>query len=160
MSVRNRFSERKRVVLETSGLPDMAKQSFKDQCDINHIMGRYLKSGQLPLSMREPKYGYAEPTTFHEAMTVVAQAEQSFALLPSELRKRFHNDPKELLEFIHARNDEGELVNLDEMRKLGLAKPAVKEPEPTRVSIESTELERLVGSRGGAPGAAPGAATQ
>ncbi|UOF78717.1 scaffold protein [Microviridae sp.] len=129
-----------RVVVEFVG-SGRTKQSFKDQCDINFIMARYLKSGSVNhLATHGGQYGDFSPQTFHEAMNIVAKAEQMFADLDSGLRKRFSNDPAEFLKFVQARNDGGELVNLEEMRKLGLARPAPK-PEPTPREARIAELE-------------------
>lgn len=126
---RSAYSPPVKVGLECKG-PGLAKQAMKDSCDINLIMGRYLRSGNVDhLAKHSPMYGFASSQTFHEAMNVVRKAEEMFLDLPSELRKRFGNDPGNFLEFVQATNDKGELVNLEDMRKLGLAKPAVA-PEP------------------------------
>lgn len=117
------------------------KQSFKDQCDINFIMGRYLKSGNVDhLAVHGGKYGDVSPLSFHEAMNIVATAEQMFADLPSDLRKRFGHDPASFLEFVQKRDADGNLVNAAEMRLLGLAKP-LPEPEPTPREARIAELE-------------------
>lgn len=135
MSVRNRFSARNPVVLDTSVEPDLAKQSMKDQCDINFIMGRYLRSGNIDwLAKHDGKYADVQPQTFHEAMNVVAKAKEMFQELPAAVRKRFGHSPQAFLEFMH------DSSNIDEMRKLGLAKPAPVEPE-TAVARRTAELE-------------------
>lgn len=136
MKVRGRFSERVPVVFVSSGV-DRTKQSFKEQTDINHIMGRYLKSGNVDWTSKYPgTFGELEPQTFHEAMNVVAKAKEMFADLPSEVRKRFGNEPGEFLKFM---NDP---ANLDEMRKLKLVLPEPEpeiEPAPRRVVVVSDE---------------------
>lgn len=138
MMVRNRFSQRVWVLCDTSAMPDMAKQSMKDQCDINFIMGRYLRSGSIDwLAKHEGSYGDIEPLTFHEAMNVVAKAKEMFADLDSSVRKRFKNDPRSFLEFI--RDPE----NLPEMRKLGLALPEPAAPvEPIAARVAELEVDR------------------
>jgi len=111
---------------------DRAKQSFKGECDINRIMGKYLKSGTVDHFTRHGgTYGFASSATFHDAMNVVVKAEKMFSDLPSDIRKKFANDPAAFLEFVQ---DE---KNLPEMRKLGLAPEApsssspAPEPAPT-----------------------------
>lgn len=144
ISVRNRFSERVAIVLNTSALPDKAKQSMKDQCDINFIMGRYLKSGNIDwLSKHNGAYGEVPTQTFQDAMNIVAKAKEMFADLPSEIRKRFGQSPREFLDFMH------DPKNIGEMRKLGLAEP---EPAPAAVPPAPSSS----GSSGAI--AAPGAA--
>lgn len=105
-------------------VPSLTKQSMKKDCDINVIMGRYLKSGQVDhLAKHGGHYGDFPAQTFHEAMNTVRKAEEMFADLDSAIRKRFHNDPAEFLEFVQARNEDGGATNFTEMVKLGLAVP-------------------------------------
>lgn len=122
MHVRNRFSARSRVTGKDLGVT-RTKQSMAAGCDINVIMGRYLRSGQVDhLSKHGGSYGFADSQTFHEAMNTIRVAETMFLDLPSGLRKRFGNDPAAFLDFVQDKD------NLEEMRKLGLAKPAPKAP--------------------------------
>lgn len=122
---RNRFSRRRPIIVDLSARPDRAKQSMKDQCDINFIMGRYLKSGNVDwLSRHAGAYGEVPSQSFQECMNIVAKAKEMFADLPSEVRKRFSQSPMEFMDFMH----DGK--NLPEMRRLGLAKP---EPAPAAV---------------------------
>lgn len=117
------------------------KQSFKDQCDINFIMGRYLKSGAVDhLAKHGGQYGDVSPLSFHEAMNIVSTAEQMFNDLSSDVRKRFANDPARFLDFVQKRDSDGNLVNGAEMRLLGLA-PPLAEPEPTARDARIFELE-------------------
>lgn len=110
------FAPRLRV---DCGSETRTKQAFKDECDINVIMRRYVKTGVVSHGVLEPgSYGFAPSFSFHDAMNSIRAAEEAFADLPAAVRKRFRNDPGEFLEF--AENPE----NLEEMRKLGLAEPA------------------------------------
>lgn len=93
-----------------------AKQSMRDECDINLIMAKYLKTGAVEhFAKHGGDYGFASSISFHEAMNVVTKADQMFIALPSDLRRRFGGDPGVFLEFVQ---DES---NLEEMVKLGLA---------------------------------------
>lgn len=95
----------------------MTKKAFKDECDVNHIMRRFEKTGQLPVINRgTPLYGdYSEVPTYQDALNIVERAEQQFAGLPSVVRARFANDPAQFLNFA---NDP---TNAEEMVKMGLA---------------------------------------
>lgn len=59
---------------------------------------------------------FSEIYDFQTAMNTIVQARESFDRLPAPVRARFRNDPHEFVQFC---SDE---KNLDEMRKLGLAK--------------------------------------
>lgn len=108
------------------------KQAFKDECDINQIMARYLATGVLDHA-RDVGARYADVTTldYQEAQNLIAEAASAFASLPSALRGQFDNDPAVLLDWVH------DPANLDEAVELGFIdrsrvkiKPA-KEAAPT-----------------------------
>lgn len=137
VACRSKFSEFARVVVDCSGGKERTKQSFKDQCNINHIMSRYLRSGNVDhLAKHGAHYAVVEPLTFHECMNIVRKAEEMFNDLPAKLRQRFGGEPANFLAFVQDRE------NLEEMRELGLARPEEKfEDAVQRVHIVSSELE-------------------
>lgn len=115
--------------------PDSSEtsQEFKDECDINTIMRRFQRTGQLPQLSIAARYGdFSEVPDYMEAYRVVIQAQEDFSGLPSTLRERFHNNPGELLAFL------ADTANRDEAIKLGLinqptataaAPPAAQAPQ-------------------------------
>lgn len=110
----------------TGDEPSKAVQSEKDNCDINVIVKRFGITGQLPQNVRMPQYGdFSSVIDYHTAMGALVAAKESFMQLPSAVRYQFHNNPQEFLEFCSEEKD-GQLVNIDAMRKMGLAVP--KEP--------------------------------
>lgn len=121
------------TVGKVAGVESRVKQSFKDQCDINRIMGRYLKTRTVDWATKYGgSFGEATALSFHEAMNVVSQAEQMFADLPSDVRKRFANEPGEFVKFV------ADPANVPELRKLGLALPepaAPAKPAPLEVKV-------------------------
>lgn len=100
------------------------KQSFRDECDINHMLATYQKGGRSPVINPYPaQYGdFSGVPDFHSALNQVNEAQAAFADLPSGVRARFQNDPGQLLEFID--NDE----NIPEAIELGL----INDPNPGR----------------------------
>lgn len=124
------------------------KQSFKDECDINIIMSRYMKTGQLEhLSQRAPSYGDIQDIDFQEAMDIVAYGREAFAALPSELRDRFANDPARFLAFVQ------DPSNQPEAKKLGLLK-ASEGPPPHDLNAQAAPLPTPpAASPGGVPAA-------
>lgn len=107
------------VTVRESGVV-RTRQSMKDACDINLIMKKYLRGGVVDhLARHGGEFGFATSQTFHEAMNIVCKAEEMFADLSSDLRRRFGNSPAAFLEFVHDRK------NVAECRKLGLMKPEV-----------------------------------
>lgn len=103
----------------------MTKQSFKDESDINFIMKKYSQTGFInPGIIRDADYLETSELSFQEAMNIVVSAQDQFDNLPSNIRKRFSNDPAAFLDFI------GDETNLEEMRSLGLV-PSPSEPPST-----------------------------
>lgn len=113
------------------------KGSFRDECDINVIMRRFQRSGgrlgDLPNSQGNGSYGdFSELPDYQTALATVIAAEANFEALPSIVRKRFNNDPGELLDFL---SDEG---NREEAVKLGLVSGVERGKAPP--SPETGEL--------------------
>lgn len=53
--------------------PPMTKQSFKDECDVNHIVARYTETGMVPVSQKgEPQYGEAPEVDAFEGACIAA----------------------------------------------------------------------------------------
>lgn len=110
------FGPRGRVqVVNTS--PSRAKQSFKDECNINNIVSKYQKTGAVThFNKNAPRYEDASGADFQDAMNLVTSTQQLFNELPSSLRARFANDPSQFLDFVQ------DPRNADEMAELGLRK--------------------------------------
>lgn len=109
--------------------PSLTKQSFRDECDINVIMGRYLRTGVLDfVSKHQPQYMDTTGMDFQRAMLVVAESQTMFNDLPSNIRTQFENNPAKFLDFCH------DPKNLPEMAKMGLLRPDAAErlltPQP------------------------------
>lgn len=121
------------------------KQSFKDECDINNILKKYNKTGQLPdLIKSNPQFGdFSNSLDYVSSLNLVIHAQAQFDALPSHLRSRFHNDPAQFLAFCDDPKNDPELV------RLGLA-TAKKIEEPSAPS------QKKPGSPKGAPGPAAG----
>ena len=124
--------------------PSMTQQQFKDECDINRIMDRYLKTGVLsdPLDRRgTPKYGdYAEIGDYMEHMNKVVEANEMFEALPASIRKRFNNNPAELVEFVMDVNNRAEAERLGLVEKTEVVeKPEVVKEKVTDVNSTTVE---------------------
>lgn len=116
--IETRPNGRKRVRIFNTE-PSMTQQQFKDETDVNNIMRKYIKTGQIThLNNRKGAYAdLSDAKHFEEAMTVIARSQQAFEQLPSHVRARFGNDPQQMLSFIHDKN------NYDEGVKLGIFDP-------------------------------------
>lgn len=117
------------------------KQSFKKDCDMQHILAKYQKTGVIEHRRQyEGRYGdFTNVTDYQTAMGVVIAAQNMFESLPSTVRKRFGNDPQQFLDF--ATNP----VNGEELVKMGLAvrrepPPAAPEASPAPAPTPAPEV--------------------
>lgn len=111
--------------------PSMTQQHFKDDCDVNRILERFLRTGSWTSSLnqlpsRQPVFGDFDTNfDFHQAQNTIVDAQRRFMTLPASVRERFHNSPGELISFLD------DPANAAEAVKLGLLKkkdPVVSDP--------------------------------
>ncbi len=115
--------DRPRVVIECGKIG--AKQSFKDECDVNSILARYAKTGLLTPVVSRPGIfvDVSEVGDYRTAIENVRSAEALFMEIPSGIRAEFDNDPAKFLDFCTDPASE------DRMRELGLLPPLDEEVE-------------------------------
>lgn len=105
MFIRNPYNYDVDVVSEETALvcldKSLAKQEFKEECDINTIVERF-GIGFAPVQTALPMYeDFTGVVDYQTALNQVRQAAESFMLLPAGVRANFDNDPQKLLEFVH-----------------------------------------------------------
>lgn len=116
--------------LDSSGEESMTQQHFKDECDINTIVNRFLQSGVPEMPSFNP-IDVSEITDFHSALNMIRDAQEQFNALPSDLRERFHNEPARLVDFV--KNPE----NRAEALAIGLIQAPT--PEPIQAPIPAPQ---------------------
>lgn len=91
-------------------------QSYKDDCDVNKIIARAMKTGQIShLSKYRGQYAdVSQITDLQGAMEAVQKANEAFMTIPAQLRKRFGNDPQEFIKYLQ------DPSNIEESIQLGL----------------------------------------
>jgi len=124
------YSEKLRVVHEFPENSRWTKQSFKDECDINTIMSRYMRTGEMPMiNVSYPQYMDCTAMDFESHMQFIAGAQSMFNELPSDIRNRFKNDPAAFLDFCSDEKNRPELAQMgllsaDAMRSIAEAQNA------------------------------------
>lgn len=115
--IRSAYSARERVSIVCGG--GRTKQSMKDECDINRIMRKYIKSGTVShVAKHGGRYEYCTASDFMESLSIVQEGQRMFDELPAVVRKEFGNSPASFLSFVQ------DPKNLDKMREMGLARAA------------------------------------
>jgi phage internal scaffolding protein len=123
--------------LDEEGNPAVGRteQHHKSECDIDNIIRKYDKTGLIShVNTAVAQYGdFTEVNEYQESLNMVINAQNAFMELPSEIRKRFGNDPGEFFEFATDPDNHDELV------KLGLAN--AKEVEKPIDDVVKTSTE-------------------
>jgi len=97
--------------------PSKTQQHFEKECNINNIVARAKVTGLLidPSVPRRgmPKYGdFTQVTDFQSANNLLIQAREAFSALPAEIRKKFDNNPQNLMAFLENPENNEEAVKL------------------------------------------------
>lgn len=105
------------------------QQHFADSCDVNKLMKKYKNINAIPMEHFKNHgrgvYGdFSNIGDYHSAFSAVASAQEAFMKLDANIRKRFHNDPQELLDFV---NDDR---NYDEAVSLGIIPKKTLQSDP------------------------------
>lgn len=93
------FRRPRAVRVDASG-PSITEQSHAKECDVNFIMKRFQKTGQLPVSKTaQPVYiDVTNLTDFQDMHNKVAAARQKFEALPAAEREKYGNKVEKWIE--------------------------------------------------------------
>lgn len=122
--------------------PTITDRSFKDECDINHIVQRCMQTGVVP-QVEGGIYGdFADmPDNLQDSYAFIQEAGDRFMQLPSDVRLEFNNDPMQLLAFIQ------NPANRDRAGQLGLIDLPASPPAPN-VSSQETVVANPLSDKG------------
>jgi phage internal scaffolding protein len=81
--------------------PSLAKQEFRDECDINRIMMQYGKTGELPQIAGAVFGDFQSTQTYHDMQNTLIEAQSAFKTLPAGIRAEFNNDPAQVIDFLN-----------------------------------------------------------
>ncbi|WNK12921.1 MAG: internal scaffolding protein [Microvirus sp.] len=115
----------------------VTEQGHKDECDVNNIIKKYDRTGLINhVSRFEAMYGDVGSLEFREALDLQIRVGQNFNELPSEIRKRFNNDPASFLAFLENPKNNAEAVELGLRNK----------PSAPTIKLEASKLQEGVQS--------------
>lgn len=128
--------------------PSLTQQGYESQTDINKIIERFKKTGELPFTFKEPVYGDVSMLPdYAEALMQVEYAREAFMQLPAELRSKFGNDPQAMLTWVE------NPANREMAEAMGLLAP--KKPKAKSVDGQGTVAPATKQDAGSAQPKAP-----
>lgn len=83
--------------------PTLAQQQFAEEADINTIVNKFLRTGEMPDEISKPQFGdfTAVVDNYHDALNFVIAADDAFSALPAKIRARFNNDAGAYVDFFN-----------------------------------------------------------
>ena len=95
------------------------KSEYADSCDVNKILAKYKRIGLVEhVNDREPQYiDCTEVKDYQQAMDLCCSIQHSFEALPAKVRKKFNNDPLQMVEWVGDPENEAEAVQMGLVNK-------------------------------------------
>jgi phage internal scaffolding protein len=132
----------RKAVQYKSDKPSKTQQDQAAGTEINLIMARYLKTGELTHIKENPRYGdFANITTYQDALDAVIDAQDQFAKLPSNLRDLFGNEPSKLVDFMSDKNNHAQAIELGLLPKPKQTKPQALQDVPSKPTETTPQKE-------------------
>lgn len=124
--------------IDFTGDPGETDPSHAKDCDINNIVATYHKTGVFPEAGAQVFADVADAPSYQDAMQIVINAENAFMALDATTRRKFDNDPTQMLRFLE--NPE----NVQEAIKLGMmvAKAPTPLPPPQKPAPEAARARK------------------
>ena len=115
--LRTSYNYDRDLASDESGLacpePTLAQQQFRDETDINTILERFGRTGELIVPVNVPEFGdYTEVGDYHSAMNMILEAQSAFDALPARIRKEFDNDAGRFVDFVMDENNRDKAVEM------------------------------------------------
>lgn len=139
---RKAYDKNKRYSFKTLG-ESLTQQSYKNDAKIQNIIKRYDSTGFFDsINRNAGQYGdFTQVTDLSTAMQKIDDAKNNFMTVPSDIRERFNNDPRQFYDFASDEN------NFDELIDMGLATRKVPLQESSPV-VEETASDPVAKAPG------------
>ena len=113
ITFRSAYDPHKKYVYKTTG-ESLTQQHYKDECDIINIIKRHDRNGIIEHVQRgQARYGdFSEVSDYREALDLVRDAQNEFLSIPSDIRKKFDNDPGKFYEFVSDPDNKDQLIEM------------------------------------------------
>jgi phage internal scaffolding protein len=137
ITFRTAYEPHKKYVFKTSG-ESLTQQHYKEECDVINIIKRHDRNGIIEHVQRgQARYGdFSEVADYREALDLVRDAQDEFMTIPSDIRKKFDNDPGKFYEFVSNPDNKEELKTMGFIQTPEVGKPS---SDPTKALSDAGE---------------------
>ena len=113
ITFRSAYDPHKKYVFTTVG-ESLTQQNFKEECEVINIIKKHDRNGIIEHVQRgQARYGdFSEVADYREALDLVRDAQSEFMAIPSDIRKKFDNDPGKFYEFVSNPENKEELIKM------------------------------------------------
>lgn len=113
-------------------------QEYADEVNLNKIMDRYARGmGSLPVRDDTPFFGdFTDVPDYQTAIDMIQDAQSRFEDLPSDLRAKFANNPRKLVDFVLDGNNRDKAVEYGLIPASSPA-PAIEAHKPSGGSADA-----------------------
>jgi phage internal scaffolding protein len=124
---------------ETTG-ESMTQEHFREETEILNIIRRHDRNGVIDhINKGRAIYGdFSEITDYRDMIHKLREADSAFAQVPSDIRKRFENDPAKFFNFV---SDPANHSELAEMGLVNIPKEEISSPSIEEEKTPSSEEE-------------------
>ena len=124
---------------ETTG-ESMTQEHFREETEILNIIRRHDRNGVIDhINKGKAIYGdFSEITDYRDMIHKLREADSAFAQVPSDIRKRFENDPAKFFNFV---SDPANHSELAEMGLVNVPKEEISSPSIEEEKSPSSEEE-------------------
>jgi phage internal scaffolding protein len=134
--------ERKRVTIDCQkaieeGEEVRVEQHHKEEVNINNIVKRHgMDLINKIAALQQFEFDDVTGNDFQESMNAIIKAKDTFQQVPSNIRKKFGNDPAKFMDFVYNPENQDKLVEMGLAEKTPVMEPlqvTVVNPEPPPV---------------------------
>ena len=127
---------------ETTG-ESMTQEHFREETEILNIIRRHDRNGVIDhINKGSAIYGdFSEITDYRDMIHKLREADSAFAQVPSDIRKRFENDPAKFFNFVTDPNNHAQLADMGLVMKKELEPKTNSSPNTEEEKPSSTEVE-------------------
>lgn len=113
ITFRSAYSPPMKFVFNTEG-DSLTQQHFKEECEVINIIKKHDRNGIIEHVQRgKARYGdFSEVKDYRQALDLVKNAQEEFMQIPSDIRKKFENDPGKFYEFVSNPENKSELIEM------------------------------------------------